>query len=113
MSAKLKLTDGATYGYDGNGQRICTGSQMGRRNVLPENKQVKDKIHLTRLKWVDGDYDEGGAYWGNGDGRSRIYCAWGDLGNEAFSTQIFVRAKSRSEAKHLVLEILPNIQFYR
>lgn len=84
------------------------GAQMGRRNVIPPFSQmsVDPKLHLEKLKWVCGDYDQGGAYWGNSGGS--IYCAWNNT-----PIRVFVRAKSRTEAKTLVLEDVPSATFYR
>lgn len=89
------------------------GAQMGRPNVLPENRNAKGKLRLVRLKWVDGDYDQGGAYWGRGPGREYIYHAVGDLDGEEFTTRIFVRCASRTDAKSFVRLLLPNVTFYR
>ena len=78
---------------------------MRRRNVLPESPQTASpKLNLYRLPFVDGCYDEGGAYWG---APADIYRAAGE------DTEIFVRAASRDEAKHQVHEQLPNARFYR
>jgi hypothetical protein len=82
------------------------GAPMGRPNVLPEDRNAKVKLRLVRLRWVDGDYDQGGVYWGN-PGGSSIY--WATDG----ATDVFVRAKSRVEAKVQVLHHLPNARFYR
>lgn len=78
---------------------------MGR----PSDKLDPDqpyKFHLIRLKWVDGDYDQGGAYWGNSGGTS-IYWAYDD------EVQVFVRAASRDRAKQQILEKAPQAKFYR
>ena len=101
MSKPHKLSNGATYGYAGNGERVCTGSQMGRRDTYPDELIDGIRLHLYRLKWVDGDYDEGGAYWGQIKGEY-IYCAWthDDLFGEA---EVFVRATCRAEAKEKVI----------
>lgn len=83
---------------------------MGRANRLPEDLLAKGKLRVTRLKWVDGDYDSGGAYFGN-TGKDNIYCAWGDIGD--VSVRIFVRANARDVAKHEINKIMPNVGFYR
>lgn len=88
------------------------GAQMGRPNSLPENRNATGKLRLVRLKWVDGDYDEGGAYWGGGSG-DWIYCATGNLDGEEFTTWVFVRASDREEAKDAVRSKVPNASFYR
>ena len=86
------------------------GADMGRPNRLPEDLLVSGKLRVTRLKWVDGDYDEGGSYWGN-TGQDSIYCAWGDINGTA--VRIFVRADCRDVAKHEVNNVMPNVTFYR
>ena len=112
MKTKLpKLKSGSTGFTNDAGQWVCTGSQMGRRDTLPENKQANGKLRLVRLRWVSGDYDEGGAYWGNVCGTS-IYRARGDMDGEEFTTELFVRARGRLEAKELILATLPNARFY-
>lgn len=79
---------------------------MGRKNILPVDRYSCKKLHLLRLRWVDGDYDEGRAYWGN-PGGSWIY--WATDGN----FEMFVRASSRADGKTLVRKLLPSAQFYR
>jgi hypothetical protein len=81
---------------------------MGRRNEIP-NDYAGERLHLHRLRAVNGDYDQGGAYWGNA---RNIWCAWADEG-ESKATRIFVRAENRGLAKSLVREILPSAKFYR
>ena len=39
-------------------------------NAHREAQGEPEKLHLQRLRWVDGDYDTGGAYWGSGNGTS-------------------------------------------
>lgn len=59
---KLKLKQGCSL----------IGAQMGRRNELPDDVSAPIKLQMERLRWIDGDYDHGGAYWGrNGVERSR------------------------------------------
>lgn len=83
---------------------------MGRRNTLPQEhtRASSPKLHLVRLKWVDGDYDEQGAYWGN-PGGSFIYRA----ASREFGYDIFVRASSRTDAKAKVRQTVPAVRFYR
>lgn len=105
----LKLPSGLTYGYDSNEKRICTGSQMGRRNELPADANEPVKLRLERLRFVDGDYDQWGAYWGGGPDALPIYCAWGDASET--QVRVFVRAQDRVAAKANVLKLLPNATF--
>ena len=79
------------------------GAQMGRSNT------ATGKCTLGKVRPVDGDYDNGGAYWGFGRDSEDIYVAkskksayeWpseGDTNKTGFS---FVRANSPYEAlKH-------------
>jgi hypothetical protein len=103
---KLSLPNGVTYGYDINGKRVCLGSQMGRGDTLPEDCDIPIKVRMEKLKFVDGAYDQWGAYWGAGN---PIYCAW----NKHENTLVFIRARNRREAKARVKEMLPQVKFYR
>jgi hypothetical protein len=78
------------------------GADMGRRNQCDGQGE---KLHLQRLRWVDGDYDTGGAYWGDSRDGTSIYCAFSpdDTQNDP-PIRIFVRAKNRDEAASKVLE---------
>jgi len=104
---KLSLPSGATGFTNDAGQWVCTGSQMGRRNVLPENRSEPCNLRLMRLRLVDGAYDQWGAYWGS---PANVYCAWGEAGE--VSARVFVRAVSRVEAKAKVRKSLPAAKFY-
>lgn len=103
------LPSGVTGFYDDNNKWVCTGSQMGRRNVLPDDaKTFPAKLRMIRLPFVDGCYDKWGAYWG---APANIYCATGDCEHE--TAFVFVRANSRDDAKSKVRESIPNAKFYR
>ena len=87
------------------------GADMGRRDIMPEDPSKPIKLWLQRLKWVDGDYDQGGAYWGHIPGDS-IYCAWSNDGAENDTgVRIYVRAKTKQQAKDEVLALLPTALF--
>lgn len=90
-----------------NLSRGCSkyGADMGRRNILPENTKDPIKLQMEKLKWVDGDYDQNGCYWGGGN-NDFIYCAHAD------SVKVFVRAENRQEAKNKIKELIPNSLFY-
>lgn len=77
---------------------------------MPENRNGEVTLPIERLKWVDGDYDQGGAYWGNSGGTS-IYRARGDMEGEDSTVELFVRAASLADAKELILAKLPNAKF--
>lgn len=111
--AKLKLSKGYS----------SRGADMGRRNIWPADRQAPAKLRMQRLKWQDGDYDEGGAYWGRtfvtrpSESHSirhsyNVYCAWNEEEGDN-EVQIFVRAVSREEAKERVRQDLHKATFYR
>ena len=114
MNTKLKLTSGLDYGEGPDGKQVCRGAQHGRPNIIPTGLTEKGtqsvKLHLERLRWVDGDYDQGGAYWGRSN--SNVYCAWGKWGINMVFVQVFVRANSRKDAKSLVWDDLPFAKFF-
>lgn len=85
------------------------GAFMGRRNSVTSPEE-KLKFRMRKLRWVDGDYDEGGAYWGYVSG-THIYQAEASGGDEV--QEIFVRAYGREDAKALVRETFPSATFYR
>jgi hypothetical protein len=66
------------------------GAPMGRANF---GKAPASGIRLFKARWVDGAYDQGGAYWGSGD---PIYAAVDSEIPCKFCH--YVRAKSREEA---------------
>ena len=82
---------------------------MGRSNRLPDNTDEAVKLQMVRLRWVDGDYDQGGVYWGGGSG-DYIYFAKGDASDVV--VEVYVRAKRRKDAKAEVRKLLPNARFY-
>ena len=85
------------------------GASMGRSaSILEPSAPIKFRLYA--LQWVDGDYDEGGAYWGYVRGEN-IYRAIGE--GPEFVNEMFVRAKSREEAKAGVLKEFKNARFYR
>lgn len=88
---------------------------MGRPNQLPDDVNAPVKLRMERLKWVDGDYDQFGAYWGGGSG-DFIFYAYGTAYHaikNAEPVSVFVRAYKREAAKVLVQNILQNATFYR
>lgn len=105
---KLKLPSGVTYGIDNNGNRVCTGTQMGRRNILPADPKAPIKLRLQRLPFVDQCYDRWGAYWGS---PANVWCAWGE--DSEIQVFVFVRADSRTLAKQGVVSHIPGATFYR
>lgn len=116
------LPDGGTYVFDSTGKnRIFTGAQMGRRNWLPEHPEKPIRYLLIKLKFHDGDYDKGGAYWGGGSD-DHIYWARSVEPVELLTgyddavedhSEVFVRSKNREEAKQDIRDQVPGARFFR
>lgn len=87
------------------------GAQMGRRDDVGDPDRVY-KFHLQRVRFVDGDYDTGGAYWGGGLGVPPLFCAWCEDEEDGL-VRTFLRANNRTDAKTKVLGIYPNATFYK
>jgi hypothetical protein len=113
---KLKLESGSTFFVNAEGVKVCTGSQMGRLNIIPACVTAPDalpiKLQMERLRWVDGCYDAGGAYWGRPDSGKNVYCAWGKYGPNDVSVQVFAWALTRKDAKREVREKISNATFF-
>jgi hypothetical protein len=77
------------------------GAPMGRPRIADKPDA---KVRLFRVRFTDGDYDHGGAYWG---GPANLYAAIGD------GFQAFTRAASREAAKAEFREEFPQLRFYR
>jgi hypothetical protein len=92
------------------------GAQMGRANALPLG-DFTGRLHLVRLRWVDGDYDQGGAYWGNSRGTAIFRALGADecelTGFGLGCPECFVRAADRDAAKDAVRKLIPGARFYR
>ena len=77
------------------------GASMGRQGNKTGNPE---RLHLQRIRFVDGDYDTGGAYWG---GDTPLFCAFSDEQTQNdIPIMVFVRASNRAEAKEMVLSEL-------
>ena len=63
------------------------GAPMGRPTITDG---LDEPLRCFRLRFIDGCYDEGGAYWGM---PANVYCATND------EAQLFCRASNRKEAK--------------
>lgn len=53
------------------------GARMGRRSDISAALNGRC-VHVDRVKFVDGDYDKGGAYWGGGRDSDPVFCAYSD-----------------------------------
>jgi hypothetical protein len=84
------------------------GAPMGRESTHDESsKSVPVVFTVALLKMVDGDYDEGGVYWGGG--KPAMYRATSE-GNES-EIDLFFRAASVDAAKDLVKADYPLAAF--
>ena len=102
---KFKLSDGLRYCYNNNGEKVCTGAAMGRRNILPDNPELPIKLHLEKLAMsCEGVYDNKGAYWGYG---KTLYVAYAE------GVEIYTRASSREEAKGIIIELVKGARFFK
>lgn len=118
---KLILPSGLTGFWNERNEWQVTGSQMGRRNVLPEDEDTEPgKWSLRRLGLTDGGcYDSGGAYWGSPQTMWIAFTAHKVYSpvRGAFELipvyMIFVRANDRGAAKQAVWKILPGATFHR
>lgn len=81
------------------------GAPLGRPNIIPADIKTVGKLSIRKLRWVDGDYDEKCAYWGN-TGKDNIYRAIGETATA--DVEIFVRATSREEAKEKIQDMIDN-----
>ncbi len=88
------------------------GATMGRRDNIPSDIHTVGKLHLVRMRMVDGAYDTGGAYWGCGHPLTGyMYWAYGETETE--QVDIFIRAQQRHHAKELIKKQIPQAKFYR
>jgi hypothetical protein len=101
--AKLKpwQRDGSTGFYNEKNERVCTGARMGIPNCLPDDVNAPVELTLERCRWVDGDYLEGGAYFGQSKKGEWIWCAYND------EVEVFVRAGNRGDAVSKVITRVP------
>ena len=84
------------------------GAPMGRLAWgLIEHRERPMMMYLQRVRFIDGDYDLGGAYWGGGG--EPLFCAWA----EDDEARVFVRTKNRTAAKLKIKEYFPNAKFFR
>jgi hypothetical protein len=69
------------------------GAPIGRASYGLSSDCPSRSIRLFRVIFYDGDYDDGGAYWGGGINTLPLYCA--RYGN---TYRAFARAKDRRSA---------------
>lgn len=74
------------------------GAPMGRSSYGSPDDCPPRSVRLFRVRFIGGDYDDGGAYWGGGPDTLPLYCATGPGYCD------FARSRSRALA-HLALNI--------
>ncbi|MCY1283626.1 hypothetical protein D9M68_940250 [compost metagenome] len=89
------------------------GAPMGRRNRCEMLPDEVGKVYLQRVPFVDGCYDQGGAYWGAPANLWRAYCEMEITEGEIDVFEQFLRAGTREQAKAALRDEFPNISFYR
>lgn len=114
-------------------QMNCSrGAPMGRCSCCEMGAEDVRRVYLRRVPFVDGAYDQGGAYWGAPANLWRAYAeveaAEDEQVDEADRINVFdqptragdilvfeqfLRANSRDEAKESLRQQFPNITFYR
>lgn len=82
------------------------GAPMGRPNHIADSS-APVIFEVQRLRWIDGDYDQGGAYWGQSVKGVNIFWAY----SEESEDELFIRAKDLTEAKSEILETFPAATF--
>lgn len=80
------------------------GMSYGRRDHIPDDPN--QKLRMEQVRFVDGDYDQGGAYWGMGPNSLPLWCAWNE------EATVWVRAKNRTEAKTEVRKSIKGARFF-
>lgn len=78
------------------------GAPMGRPSI---HDNPEADVTLFRVRFVDGDYDQGGAYWGGGG--SPLFAAIGD------DFQHFLRAEGVRQAEAQLLKKFPRLTINR
>ena len=85
------------------------GAGMGRTSYSGvRNKPYK--FRMERVKLDSGGYDNGGAYWGRD--LPLYYARADDPSEEDDSTELFLRAFDRADAKAQVVDLYPNARFF-
>lgn len=94
------------------------GAPMGRPVYLGD-RRAPYKFRIFRVRPCGGgDYDDGGAYWGDLWGSPLYCCVAPAVWDEERQTdwpevREFVRARSRDYAKHHIKTYYPLAKFYR
>lgn len=84
------------------------GAPMGRPNqhASEPRDQLRPVLALVRLRFEDGDYDEGGAYWG---APATVWRVYGEAADEVID--FYLRAANREAAETAALQEYPLAAF--
>lgn len=84
------------------------GAPMGRPNqhASEPHDQLRPVLSLVRLRFEDGDYDEGGAYWG---APATVWRVYGEVADEVID--FYLRAANREAAEAAALQEYPLAAF--
>ena len=74
------------------------GAPMGACDFIDD---IDATLYLQRIKFVDGDYSADGTYWGGYPSPS-LRCAFSLGQNGNLANRMFVRARTRNEAKAVI-----------
>ena len=80
------------------------GAPLGRPDYCLDETAT---VTVFKVRMVDGDYDDGGAYWGGGKGTLPLYCAEDVNGD----VRLFTRAPSLKDARNHLRECHPDLTF--
>ena len=76
------------------------GAPMGRGSNLIDPSTPLDRLCVS---FPQGEYDSGGAYWGNGGSEGSVYAVW-ERG-KGHETVCYVRARGTESAKRKALDL--------
>lgn len=90
-------------GYHGDWSR---GAPLGRPASGTGEPTTAERFTLRKVR-LNGDYDEGGAYWGSNSPGCILYYY------EAGNISDYIRAADRADAKAIVTKAHPGAKFLR
>jgi hypothetical protein len=101
MTIKIPELSNASSKYGAAMGRVNTHDEWSKGNAARSRSLT---FAVDRLQWVDGDYDEGGAYWGHTEGEY-IFRLWSPGHENAI--ELFIRAKALDTVKLKLRELYP------
>lgn len=86
------------------------GAPMGDSDWIAEDYDCDRRLHLQRVRLVDGDYGPDGTYWGASDSAGHIYCAFDPTAQQV---RIYVRGHTRGGALQSLRKQYPGLRFHK